>query len=148
MLKSVMNRQDVYSYLLDEFPEMFQREHSPYDIVSISNGEAQLAFQANETHLRPGGTVSGPALMALADLAMYVALLAHIGPIALAVTTSLNINFMRKAEAGRLLGTAKLLKVGRSLAVGDVMIATEFEPEKCIAQASVTYSIPPQSNTI
>ena len=147
MLKSVMNRQDVYSYLLDEFPEMFQREHSPYDIVSISNGEAQLAFQANETHLRPGGTVSGPALMALADLAMYVALLAHIGPIALAVTTSLNINFMRKAEAGRLLATAKLLKVGRSLAVGDVMITTEIEPEKCIAQASVTYSIPPHSNT-
>jgi uncharacterized protein (TIGR00369 family) len=84
--------------------------------------------------------------MALADLAMYVALLAHIGPVALAVTTSLNINFMRKAEGGRLLGTAKILKLGRSLAVGDVMIATEIEPEKCVAQASVTYSIPPQSN--
>lgn len=146
MLKPIMNRQDVYSYLLDEFPELFPQEHSLYDIVSITNGEAQLAFQANETHLRPGGTVSGPTIMALADLAMYVALLAHIGPVALAVTTSLNINFMRKAEAGRLLGTAKILKLGRSLAVGDVMIATEIEPEKCVAQASLTYSIPPQSN--
>lgn len=144
MLKPVMNQQEVYSYLLDEFPEMFPQEQSLYDIVSISEGEAQLALQANASHLRPGGTVSGPAIMALADLAMYAALLAHIGPVALAVTTSLNINFMRKAEAGRLLGTARLLKLGRSLAVGDVMIATESEPEKCVAQASVTYSIPPQ----
>ena len=97
MLKPIMNRQDVYSYLLGRvFPEMFPQEHSFYDIVSITNGEAQLAFQANETHLRPGGTVSGPTIMSLADLAMYVALLAHIGPVALAVTTSLNINFMRQ----------------------------------------------------
>jgi len=143
MAEILMNRQEVYSYLLDVFPELFPEDHSPYDVVSINQDEAVLAFQATETHLRPGGTVSGPALMTLADLAMYVVILAHIGPVALAVTTNLNINFMRKPSTGRLLGKARLLKLGRSLAVGDVSITSEFEPEKVVAHATLTYSIPP-----
>lgn len=144
MAEILMDRQQLNAYLLDVFPELFPTDHSPYDVVSIKENEAVLALQANETHLRPGGTVSGPALMTLADLAMYVVILGHIGPVALAVTTNLNINFMRKPSTGRLLGTARLLKLGRSLAVGDVSIASEIEPEKIVAHASLTYSIPPQ----
>mgnify|MGYP000141414417 CR=1 FL=1 len=144
MAEILMDRQQLNAYLLDVFPELFPTDHSPYDVVSINENEAVLALQANETHLRPGGTVSGPALMTLADLAMYVVILGHIGPVALAVTTNLNINFMRKPSTGRLLGTARLLKLGRSLAVGDVSIASEIEPEKIVAHASLTYSIPPQ----
>lgn len=144
MAEILMDRQQLNAYLLDVFPELFPIDHSPYDVVSIKENEAVLALQANETHLRPGGTVSGPALMTLADLAMYVVILGHIGPVALAVTTNLNINFMRKPSTGRLLGTARLLKLGRSLAVGDVSIASEIEPEKIVAHASLTYSIPPQ----
>lgn len=144
MAEILMDRQQLNAYLLDVFPELFPTDHSPYDVVSINENEAVLALQANETHLRPGGTVSGPALMTLADLAMYVVILGHLGPVALAVTTNLNINFMRKPSTGRLLGTARLLKLGRSLAVGDVSIASEIEPEKIVAHASLTYSIPPQ----
>ena len=96
MAEILMDRQQLNAYLLDVFPELFPTDHSPYDVVSIKENEAVLALQANETHLRPGGTVSGPALMTLADLAMYVVILGHIGTVDLAVTTNLNINFMRK----------------------------------------------------
>lgn len=139
-----MNSDEVYSFLLKVFPELFPQENSPYDLVSISENEAILGFDTNASHLRPGGTVSGPALMALVDLAMYVVVLAHIGPVELAVTTNLNINFLRKPSPGRLLGKARLLKLGRSLAVGDVIISTEAAPDVAIAHASLTYSIPPR----
>ncbi|MES2542441.1 MAG: PaaI family thioesterase [Pseudomonadota bacterium] len=104
-----------------------------------------LRLKVEERHLRPGGTVSGPTIFALADVAMYLAVLARIGPVALAVTTSSAIDFMRKPAAGRdLLGEARLLKLGRSLAVGDVLIFSEGSAEP-VARASLTYSIPPRS---
>lgn len=102
-----------------------------------------LRLKVEERHLRPGGTVSGPTIFALADVAMYLAVLARIGPVALAVTTSSAIDFMRKPVAGRdLLGEARLLKLGRSHAVGDVLIFSEGSAEP-VARASLTYSIPP-----
>lgn len=102
-----------------------------------------LRLRVAERHLRPGGTVSGPAIFALADVALYLAILARIGPVALAVTTNCAIDFMRKPAAGRdLLGKARLLKLGRSLAVGDVMVFAEGQHEP-VARASLTYSIPP-----
>ena len=101
-----------------------------------------LRLRVAERHLRPGGTVSGPSIFGLADVAMYLAILARIGPVALAVTTNCAIDFMRKPAAGRdLLGEARVLKLGRSLAVGDVLVFSEGMPEP-VARASLTYSVP------
>ena len=102
-----------------------------------------LRLKVADRHLRPGGTVSGPAMFGLADVAMYLAILSRIGPVALAVTTNCAIDFMRKPSAGRdLLAEARVLKLGRALAVGDVMLFSEGSPEP-VARASLTYSIPP-----
>ena len=102
-----------------------------------------LRLRVGEKHLRPGGTVSGPSIFALADVAMYLAILSRIGPVALAVTTNCAVDFMRKPAAGRdLLGEARVLKLGRSLAVGDVLVFSEGGAEP-VARASLTYSIPP-----
>ena len=96
----------------------------------------------NERMLRPGGTVSGPTLMALADCAMYVVLLSAIGPIGLAVTTNLSINFLRKGVAGQdVLAAAKILKLGKRLAVGEVTLFSGTSPDP-IAHVTATYSIP------
>jgi len=103
-----------------------------------------LRLKVAERHLRPGGTVSGPSIFALADVAMYLAILSRIGPVALTVTTSCAVDFMRKPAAGRdLLGEARVLKLGRSLAVGDVMVFSEGLADP-VARASLTYAIPPK----
>lgn len=95
-------------------------------------------------HLRPGGTVSGPAMFALADVAIYLAILSRIGEVALAVTTNASIDFMRKPAAGRdLLAECRILKLGRSLAVGECLIFSEGGSEPA-ARCSMTYSIPPK----
>jgi uncharacterized protein (TIGR00369 family) len=97
-----------------------------------------------DKHLRPGGTVSGPAMFALADVSIYLAILAMIGPKALAVTTSCSVDFMRKPAAhANLRAEARLLKLGKVLAVGDVMIYSEGH-DAPVARASMTYSIPPE----
>jgi uncharacterized protein (TIGR00369 family) len=103
-----------------------------------------LRLRVAERHLRPGGTVSGPTIFALADVAMYLAILSRIGPVALTVTTNCAIDFMRKPAAGRdLLGEARVLKLGRSLAVGDVLVFSEGLADP-VARASLTYAIPPR----
>ena len=95
-------------------------------------------------HLRPGGTVSGPAMFALADVAIYLAILSRIGEVALAVTTNASIDFMRKPAAGRdLLAECRILKLGRSLAVGECLIFSEGASDPA-ARCSMTYSIPPK----
>jgi uncharacterized protein (TIGR00369 family) len=97
-----------------------------------------------DRHLRPGGTVSGPSMFALADVAIYLAVLSRLGPVALAVTTNCSIDFLRKPEAGRdLLADARLLKLGRVLAVGDVLIRSEGS-DAVVARAGLTYSLPPR----
>lgn len=96
-----------------------------------------------ERHLRPGGTVSGPSMFGLADVALYLAILSRLGPVALAVTTNASMDFMRKPMAGRdVLAEARLLKLGRVLAVGDALLFSEGEAAP-VARASMTYSIPP-----
>jgi uncharacterized protein (TIGR00369 family) len=123
-----------------EFPHSFG---SGDTIIESADGETCLLRQRyNDNMLRPGGTVSGPTLMALADCAMYVVLLSAIGPVGLAVTTNLNINFLRKGEAGQdVLAAARIMKLGKRLAVGEVtlMSATSSDP---IAHVTSTYSIP------
>jgi uncharacterized protein (TIGR00369 family) len=97
-----------------------------------------------ERHLRPGGTVSGPSIFALADVSVYLGILAMIGPEGLAVTTNCSIDFMRKPAAGvDLIAECRLLKLGRVLAVGDVLIYSDGMSAP-VARASLTYSIPPK----
>lgn len=139
-----MNIKDVTRFLADIFPQAFPAGSHPFVVERIDHGRVELSLLAGEEHLRPGGTVSGPAMMTLADLAMYVLVLSHKGPEALVVTTNLNINFLRKPPPGRLVARANMLKMGRSLAVGDVTISGEGEANAIVAHATVTYSIPPE----
>lgn len=136
----VMDAGALNAFMLAEFPQVAE----DFRVESVAPMQAEVRLLADEKHLRPGGTVSGPAMFALADLAMYVVTLAMIGPKALSVTTNCSIDFMRKPEAGRdLIGSARLLKLGRMLAVGDVLIRSEGM-EAPVARASLTYSIPPR----
>ena len=122
----------------------YQLDHDGHvTIETLGARAARARFRVSKKHLRPGDTVSGPTLMALADVAMYAALLGEIGLVPLAVTTSLNINFLRKPGQRDVIGEAKLLKVGKRLAVGEVTLFSEGEPEP-VAHVTCTYSIPPR----
>ena len=102
---------------------------------------ATVRLNYHPDHLRPGGTISGPTMFALCDLALYVAILHEIGRVKLAVTTNVSINFLRKPEPADLIGKARLIKLGKRLAVGEVAIYSEGESEM-VAHATGTYSIP------
>lgn len=111
-------------------------------IEDAAAGRARARQRVGDEHLRPGGTVSGPAMMALADAAAYAAILATIGIVPLAVTTNMSMTFMRRPRADRaLVADATLLKVGRRLVVADVRVFSEDEPD-AVAQATITYSVP------
>ncbi|HWP44888.1 MAG TPA: PaaI family thioesterase [Blastocatellia bacterium] len=134
-----MTAEELEAFLESHFPGTIR------DTIRIEKTDhmfAQVRLLYHERHLRPGGTISGPSLMTLADTAMYAAVLAMIGPVALAVTTNLNINFLRKPSAADVIGQARLLKLGKRLAVGEVIMYSENDPEP-VAHATVTYSIPP-----
>lgn len=112
--------------------------------VIEAGAETVIRLRVDQSHLRPGGTVSGPSMFALADVGIYLAILSRIGPVALSVTTSATIDFLRKPLAGiDLLARVRVLKLGRSLAVGDCLIFSEGEAEP-VARASMTYSVPPR----
>jgi uncharacterized protein (TIGR00369 family) len=114
-------------------------------VVALAERSATVRHPVGEAELRPGGTVSGPVLMAVADVALYVAILAEIGIVPLTVTTQLSVNFMRKPVAGRdILGVCTLLKLGRSLSVGEVALYSQGKDEM-VAHAVGTYSIPPRA---
>jgi uncharacterized protein (TIGR00369 family) len=127
--------------------EEFIKSHFPHvdeplvRVEAVEENQARIRLPYHDRHLRPGETISGPSLMTLADTAMYVALLAMIGPVALAVTTNLNINFLRKPAKADVIGYCKILKLGKQLAVGEVMMFSEGD-EAPVAHATVTYSIP------
>ena len=135
----VMDEAAVTAFLAEHFPQvagMFAVEELGEELV--------VRLRVNESHLRPGGTVSGPSMFALADVGIYLAILARVGPVALAVTTNASIDFLRKPAAGRdLLAHIRILKLGRVLAVGDALIYSEGETQP-VARASMTYSIPPK----
>lgn len=121
----------------------FGQVASDFTVENVGPEGLVLRLKVADRHLRPGGTVSGPALFGLADVAMYLAILSRIGPVALAVTTNCSIDFMRKPEAGRdVLAQARLLKLGRVLAVGDVLMYSDGAADP-VARAGLTYSIPP-----
>jgi uncharacterized protein (TIGR00369 family) len=122
--------------------EVFPQVEGRFEILALEPMRARVRMHAREADLRPGGTVSGPAMFALADCAFYMVTLAMIGPEPLTVTTSCAIDFLRKPAPGGLVAEARLLKLGRSLAVGDVLIRSDAAPDP-VARASLTYSIPP-----
>ncbi|WP_027529925.1 PaaI family thioesterase [Bradyrhizobium sp. WSM3983] len=140
MALAKMSVAEVEQFLRDEFPQAFGGDDI---MIESADGQTCLLRQRfSERMLRPGGTVSGPTLMALADFAMYVVLLSAIGPIGLAVTTNLNINFLRKGQPGQdVLAEARLLKLGKRLAVGEVNLLSGTSPDP-IAHVTSTYSIP------
>ena len=137
MLK--MDQAALEAFLKEEFPQVT----GEFSVEAVAPMRLTMRMSPLEKHLRPGGTVSGPSLFALADVAVYLAILAMIGPKALAVTTNASIDFMRKPMAARdLVAEARLLKLGRVLAVGDVLISSDGV-EGPVARASLTYAIPP-----
>ena len=137
----VLSAKQVEELLAREFSQAFSPD-SPNVIEAAWHGGCRVRRRFNARSLRPGGTISGPTMMALTDFAMYVAILASIGPVPLAVTTNLNINFLRKPAQRDLIAEAKLIKLGKRLAVGDVAIYSDGE-EEMVAHATSTYSIPP-----
>ncbi|MBE2276872.1 MAG: PaaI family thioesterase [Rhodobacteraceae bacterium] len=134
-----MDRAALAAFLARDFGQVA----ADFAVERADAAGVALRLVASERHLRPGGTVSGPAMFALADVAMYLAILSRIGPVALAVTTNCSIDFLRKPPAGHdLLAEARILKLGRSLAVGDVLVFAEGVADP-VARAGLTYSIPP-----
>lgn len=134
----ILSVEQIQSFLLQEFPQ------NTVTIDSLSEQGAWLRQKIDQSHLRPGGTVSGPVLMTVADIAMYVALLAEIGIVPLAVTTNLTINFLRKPSAqADILAHCHLLKVGKTLAIGEVSLYSEGQTD-AVAHVVCTYAIPPK----
>ncbi len=113
-------------------------------VESLGDGEARVRCPFRDDFLRPGGTISGPVMMTMADYAMYAAVLSRIGMVELAVTTNLNINFLRRPRPGDVLAEAKLLKLGQRLAVGEIALHVDNE-EDLVAHVTATYSIPPRN---
>lgn len=136
-----LSRKELEDRLQSEFPELF-RTWSGYTIEELSYGGCRLRRRYDPQLLRPGGTVGGATMMALADYAMYFAVLGAVGWVPLAVTTNLSINFLRKPGTRDLVATARLLKLGKRLAVGEIHIRSEGNDD-LVAQATATYSIPP-----
>jgi acyl-coenzyme A thioesterase PaaI-like protein len=127
---------EIVEFIQKEFPQ------SKCIIDAVGNKSATIRHNITEAELRPGGTVSGPVMMFVADVALYVAILGEIGIVPLAVTTSLNINFLRKPAADKaIIGVCKLIKVGRTLAIGEVSLYSEGNDEP-VAHAVGTYAIP------
>ena len=132
------SKQEISEFIAREFPQ------TRVQVLEVGGMHATVAHEVGIGELRPGGTVSGPVMMATADVALYVAILGEIGIVPLTVTTSLSFNFMRKPSADRrIVGVCKLLKLGRTLAVGEVSLYSEGQPEM-VAHAVGTYAIPPK----
>jgi uncharacterized protein (TIGR00369 family) len=140
-LSPVMNADEINAFLKQVYPQL-NDDFADYVATDVFPGGCTVRLNAGERHLRPGNTVSGPSLFTLADIGGYVCVLSHAGPDALSVTTNLNINFMRKAEAGPIDGHCRILKLGKSLMVFDIVMVAGSD-QHIVAQASGTYSIPP-----
>jgi acyl-coenzyme A thioesterase PaaI-like protein len=132
-----VTKEQLAAFLAAEFP------HNKCEIRAVGERGSVVAHRVGPTELRPGGTVSGPTLMGVADAALYVAILGEIGIVPLAVTTNLTINFLRKPDGGRdVVGRCKLIKLGRTQAVGEVWLYSEGEDEP-VAHVVGTYALPP-----
>jgi uncharacterized protein (TIGR00369 family) len=133
-----MTRDELHKFLEEHFP---QAAHLGLEIEHLDDAKIRVRVASDEKHLRPGGTVSGPTLVWMADLGFYLLLMGRLGSVAQAVTTNLNINFMRKPDPADLLGEGRLMKLGRTLAVGDFTIWNEGKDDP-VAHVTLTYALP------
>ncbi|MDR9468065.1 PaaI family thioesterase [Marinospirillum sp.] len=133
-----MNRKEMIAFLEQEFPQYLG------EVSQVEEDYSLLRLPVDTSHLRPGGTVSGPTMMALADVALYVALLSKIGPVALAVTTDFTCHFLNKPKSDKaLMAKARLLKQGKRLIIGEVELYSEGDTETLVAHVVASYSVPP-----
>ena len=135
-----MTAEEIKDFMTKFFPQA----RMPVEIEELRDGFLRIRVGVADRHVRPGGTVSGPALMTIADTAMYYLVLAMIGPVALALTTNLNMNFLRAPKLGDIIAETEMLKLGKRLAVGQVTIYSDGSDDP-VAHATVTYSIPPDA---
>lgn len=138
-----LTRDEMEAFLEEVFPEVMQGGDSML-VEEVGYGRCTIRLKFKPKQLRPGGTISGPTMMALADFAVYVAVLAALGKVALAVTSNLNISFLRKPPPKDLIAECKLFKIGKRLCVGEAMISPDGEEEP-VAHAVATYAIPPDA---
>jgi len=136
-MKPLMSKVDLENFLEKEFPQV----SSNFRILNIKPNSLSMLMHISDKHLRPGGTVSGPTMFLLADVSFYLATLSIIGPKSLTVTTNCSINFLRKPNISDLISETRVLKIGKTLSVGDVLIYSKGIKEP-VAHASLTYSIP------
>jgi uncharacterized protein (TIGR00369 family) len=136
----VMTASQLGAFLAEQCPQTNSQEHR-FIVEAVSGRTVRMRMTYHEKMLRPGGTISGPAMFALADIAMYAAVLAMVGACPLAVTINLSINFLRKPRPGDMIAEAKILKLGKRLAVGEIGLRSEGDAELA-AHATSTYSIP------
>lgn len=145
MTQPVMTIADMEEFLNREFPQAFHPD-SGLSIDIVEHGRAVVRLAYSDKQIRPGGTISGPTMMMLADFALYLAVLSAIGPVALAVTINFNINFLRRPEPRDLIADASMLKLGKRLAVMEVTLYSDGSDDP-VAHVTSTYSIPPNSGT-
>lgn len=137
-----MTKEELSEYMSVVFPQVKEE----FEIDALSEDTVTMRLLTADRHLRPGGTVSGPAMFALADVCVYAMVLARLGKKALAVTTSCSMDFMRKPNgAAQVIAECRLLKLGKTLAVGDILMFSEGM-DKPVARATMTYSIPPDGS--
>ncbi|WP_170358407.1 MULTISPECIES: PaaI family thioesterase [Ruegeria] len=137
-----MSREDLMEYLRQIFPQV----HRDFVVEKLDEDSIEMRLVVEDRHLRPGGTVSGPSMFGLADVSVYAMILARKGRQSLAVTTNSSLDFLRKPEGGKdIIARCRLLKLGRSLAVGDVLMFSEGS-DKPVARATMTYSLPPEGS--
>tara|TARA_B110001454_G_scaffold123236_1_gene115028 strand:- start:9 stop:425 length:417 start_codon:yes stop_codon:yes gene_type:complete len=136
-MKPLMSKIDLENFLEKEFPQVSNN----FKILNTKPNSLSMLMHISDVHLRPGGTVSGPTMFLLADVSFYLATLSIIGPKSLTVTTNCSINFLRKPNISDLISESRVLKIGKTLSVGDVLIYSEGIKEP-VAHASLTYSIP------
>lgn len=130
--------------IADYLDEVFPQVGGQFTIEELGEMRVRVRLHVSDMHLRPGGTVSGPSIFSLADVSVYIAILGMIGPQGMTVTTNCSIDFMRKPAANTdLIAECRLLKLGRVLAVGEVLIFSDGMDQP-VARASLTYSIPPK----
>ncbi|SLN70963.1 PaaI family thioesterase [Ruegeria meonggei] len=138
----VMNQEQLADYMENIFPQV----HKDFVVEELNETSIVMRLLVRDAHLRPGGTVSGPSMFGLADVCVYAIILARKGRQALAVTTGCSMDFMRKPDGGNdMIARCTLLKLGRSLAVGDVLLYSEGS-DKPVARATLTYSLPPEGS--
>ena len=136
-MKPLMSKIDLEKFLEKEFPQVSNN----FKILNTKPNSLSMLMHISDEHLRPGGTVSGPTMFLLADVSFYLVTLSMIGPKSLTVTTNCSINFLRKPNISDLISESRVLKIGKTLSVGDVLIYSNGIKEP-VAHASLTYSIP------